>query len=263
MSSSVSAASLLQAWEEGAEASPGEQGMILLALAKPEVEPSSLADWTVGARDGALLKLYAELFGDQIAALADCPRCGESLEMDFPASALEIAAPAQRPARFEIDWEGRRIAYRLPTAGDLACLGRRLDTGAQIPSVTHDLLRRCLLAVDPVTLDLDPARAVDESAGAQDVLELAGDRLEAAIEAAAAAMDPQSDVRLALECPGCAMKWSAPFDIVGFLWRRLDAWAERTFDEIHALATAYGWAERDILALSPRRRGRYLDMVER
>ena len=40
-----------------------------------------------------------------------------------------------------------------------------------------------------------------------------------------------------------------------------DAWALRTLAEVHRLASAYGWREQDILALSPARRQLYLGMV--
>ena len=52
-----------------------------------------------------------------------------------------------------------------------------------------------------------------------------------------------------------------PFDIVSFFWREIEEFAIRTLREIHALARAYGWAEDQILALSPTRRRCYLEMV--
>lgn len=39
--------------------------------------------------------------------------------------------------------------------------------------------------------------------------------------------------------------------------------AERLFDEVHLLALHYHWAERDILALTAARRGRYLQRLLR
>ncbi len=74
--------------------------------------------------------------------------------------------------------------------------------------------------------------------------------------------DPLADARLALSCPACGRPWEAAFDVVAFLWGELDAWARRTFAEVHALASAYGWREADVLALSPERRRIYLDLVQ-
>jgi hypothetical protein len=41
----------------------------------------------------------------------------------------------------------------------------------------------------------------------------------------------------------------------------VEDWASRLLLEVHALASVYGWSERDVLNLSPRRRRLYLDMV--
>ena len=76
-----------------------------------------------------------------------------------------------------------------------------------------------------------------------------------------AAADPQADVELALSCPACGHAWPAAFDIASFLWTEVDAWARVLLHEIHALASAYGWREADILALSPRRRRAYLELI--
>lgn len=51
------------------------------------------------------------------------------------------------------------------------------------------------------------------------------------------------------------------FDIGAYLWEEVDAWADRTLRDVHLLAASYGWSERDILDLSPARRGRYLELA--
>ena len=73
--------------------------------------------------------------------------------------------------------------------------------------------------------------------------------------------DPQADVRLALDCPACGHKFLAAFDVVAYFWSEINAWAYRLLGEVHTLASAYGWREDDILALSPWRRHVYLEMV--
>ena len=47
---------------------------------------------------------------------------------------------------------------------------------------------------------------------------------------------------------------------MSFLWTEIEAWAWRMLSDVHTLARAYGWGERDILALSPTRRQFYLEM---
>ena len=91
------------------------------------------------------------------------------------------------------------------------------------------------------------------------------DRLPAAVlqavAAAMAAADPQGDVELALRCPACGHVWPAAFDIGSFFWAEVDAWARVLLSEIHTLASAYGWREADVLALSPWRRRCYLELI--
>jgi hypothetical protein len=64
-----------------------------------------------------------------------------------------------------------------------------------------------------------------------------------------------------LNCSSCGHKWEAPFDIVAFFWTEINAAAHGLLREVHALASAYGWTESEILALSPARRRCYLEMV--
>ena len=73
--------------------------------------------------------------------------------------------------------------------------------------------------------------------------------------------DPQADTQLSLTCPTCARVWQQAFDIVSYLWAEIGDWARRTLQEVHALATAYGWREADILAMSAQRRQWYLEMI--
>ena len=76
-----------------------------------------------------------------------------------------------------------------------------------------------------------------------------------------AAVDPQADIRLKVTCPACQHTWLASFDTVHFFWDEIDAWARRTLQEVHVLASAYGWSETDILKLSAWRRRAYIELV--
>jgi hypothetical protein len=73
--------------------------------------------------------------------------------------------------------------------------------------------------------------------------------------------DPQAEVQLALACPACRHQWQVSFDIVSYFWSEINARSQRLLWEVHALASAYGWREADILAISPQRRQFYLEMV--
>jgi hypothetical protein len=95
---------------------------------------------------------------------------------------------------------------------------------------------------------------------ALDPRELAEPVVEAVIDSIVAA-DPQADIRIDLECPACAARWLAPFDVASYLWTELDALARRTLIQVHQLASAYGWTESEVLDLSPRRRAAYLEIL--
>jgi hypothetical protein len=75
-----------------------------------------------------------------------------------------------------------------------------------------------------------------------------------------ASADPGADIDLAFDCPECGHRWQEVFDINGFLWREIHAWAKRTLRDVHVLARAYGWTEPDALSLSPTRRQIYLEL---
>lgn len=284
----VRATALLDMWEHGREASPGERALALLELAETREGREALARWTVGRRDAALLAFRERLFGPTFSALADCPRCGEVLEMEFPASSVAPSPPTGDGGAacsgdrvFEHEADGHRIRYRLPTAGDLAELRHHDGEAAAW------LLERCVVAVDhvagsapgfsrPVSADCGGSVTTEDATcprtgeagpdgdgapGLRALGPVAREALETALARTVADWDPQADIELALTCPACGAQWRTPFDITAFLWRELEAWAMRTLRETHLLATAYGWSEEDILALSAWRRQHYIGLI--
>jgi hypothetical protein len=135
------------------------------------------------------------------------------------------------------------VDFRLPNSLDLlACTDAPDEDTAR-----QTLLARCL-AGSAHEGDTNNSAALPAA-----VLDL--------VVAQMAATDPQADVQLALACPACGHTWQAVFDILAYLWSELHAWARRTLYDVHCLASAYGWREADILALSPWRRQFYLEAV--
>jgi hypothetical protein len=236
-------AELLGVWERGGPASHGERALLLLSVAQPQAVADAGAGWTVGQRDRALFALREELFGARLTALATCPRCGEPLEMEFQTADVVVDEALQAPPPLSLEQSGYRVTYRPPTAEDLAVMAQEFNGD----EAQRWLLGRCVL---------DARRDQD----ACSVAELPASVLRAVADGMAAA-DPQADVELALTCPACSHQWQAPFDIVSFLWRELDAWARRTLAEVATLASALGWSEQDILALTPWRRRHYLELA--
>lgn len=231
----LSASELLDVWERGQGQRPVERALTLLAAASPGTSVEALAGLSAGRRDAGLLALREQTFGSQLVSLADCPGCAERLELTFDVA--EIRTPAEpQPDRLSLSTASGEVRFRLPDSRDLLAVAGCRDVG----NARDLLLERCLLDVS--ARDLPPQ-----------ILE--------AVLAEMAAADPQADVQLDLTCPSCGHRWPAVFDIVTFLWSELHAWAHRTLQDVHRLASAYGWREPDILELSPWRRQVYLEMA--
>ena len=82
-----------------------------------------------------------------------------------------------------------------------------------------------------------------------------------AVQTAMAEADPLADLQLALTCPACGHAWRSPFDPAAFFWGEIEAWLPRVLREVHLLASAYGWSEREILGMDAWRRSQYLRLV--
>jgi hypothetical protein len=219
-----------------------ERALLLLAYACPDESWESLAALPVGRRDARLLTLREWTFGSHLSSMARCPACGEPLELSFSVDDIRIEAASTAP-ELDLKVGGYEVAFRLPDSADLASLDG-LDESAE---VRHQLLKRCLLTArrdgKKRSARRLPARVVD------------------AVVQRMAEADPQADVRTALSCPACAHTWQATFDIATYFWAEIESWAYRMLRDVHRLASAYGWREADILALGPRRRQFYLEMV--
>ncbi len=249
-----SAARLLDVWEKGAGCSGPRRALLLLGAVHPDLDPTILGALPVGRRDALLLRLRARLFGPRLDATAACPACSERLE--FTLSLPELLPSAANPeageeelallaptAPLALELDGYALTLRPPSAGDLVALERHRDPVA----AEAELLRRCVLS----------ARRDEQPVGSAAL----PSPLVTAVSARLADADPLADLRLGLSCPACSHSWSDPLDIVACLWRELEAWAARILREVHVLATAYGWTEDVVLALSPARRRHYLDLV--
>jgi hypothetical protein len=239
---SPSAPEILDAWERGLPKRPVERGITLLALACPGEGDDALATLPVGDRDRRLLALREAVFGPRLWGLVRCASCGEQLELELGVREV-LTPPPLAEAPLVLSGEDHEVLLRLPDSRDLlACAEAEPGEAASV------LLRRCVvwarLNDQPVTADALPPALV-EAAG-----RLLGEA------------DPQVDLRFAMTCIVCGHAWQAPFDAAAYLWAEIASWAERMLREVHALASAYGWTEHDILALSPLRRERYLRMLE-
>jgi hypothetical protein len=246
----LEATDLLDLWERGLTQSLPRRADALLRAAWPDAAEGDVCDWPLGLRDARLLALRRWLFGPDITVLAACPSCGETVESTFRVDDVLLppeASPASVPASTEvIERHGLVITFRLPTGGDLIALA---EAPAGVPLPPRDrLLARCVL-------DVRDRDGLPEHAGSVPV------EVGAEIATRMAAADPQADLQLACRCPACGGGWAAIFDIAVVLWSEIHGWARQLLRDVHALGRAYGWREPDVLALSPTRRGIYLELL--
>jgi hypothetical protein len=151
---------------------------------------------------------------------------------------VDMFLPPESEAIAGGEFESDGFRFRVPTSRDLAALLPHDD----VSSAAEDLLARCCVA-----------RPTGAASSLHGLLET--------IEEALEARDPCANIELSLVCRNCAHAWAVPFDIAAVLWDEVEAGARALLATVHTLARAYGWSEREVLALSAPRRAAYLDMV--
>jgi hypothetical protein len=239
-----SATELLKVWERGLAQSPAQRALTLISAGWIERPPERIAKFSIAQRDMELLELREQIFGPQLSSIATCPACGQRLEFGIDGADLRAASEGNSDETFSLTHAGYDVRYRLPNSFDLASL----DPAADDEVNRRHLLARCVIAAEQGGAEI-PAAGLPEG-------------VVAIITESMAGADPDADVQLALSCPECDHAWQAPLDILSYFWSEIHAWAGRILREIHALASAYGWHEADVLALSANRRQAYLEMIE-
>lgn len=236
----ASSSDLLDIWERTSGLAHPDRAVEYAALADPGRSTTELREMPIGRRDASIVHLRAATFGPRLGATAACPRCDEVVEFELDLAALLAGSVASDTATVDVELDGWRVSSRLPTTADL------IDAAADSHGI-RGVLERCIVAAS----NGGAAAQVDELP--VELVDKLGDRLSAA--------DPAADIRLALACGACGFAWEAPFDIVPVMDRELDAWARSTLQDVAVLARAFGWTERDVLALGPARRRSYLELV--
>ena len=189
-----------------------------------------------------LLRLYDQLFGPHLISVANCPQCGERLQLSLTTADVLIASGTVSNAQ-ALTADGYTVQYRLPNSTDLLALATydNVEAGRAL------LLSRCVTSVQRDEID-------------QDVATLPANVI-AALTAHMADADPQADVQFDLNCPVCQHRWLAAFDVMAYLWSAIGRWASRVVRDVHVLASNYGWSETDILSMTAARRQMYLNLI--
>lgn len=244
----LSATQLLALWDAGQTRHPIDRALLALALAMPEEAPDELADRPVGWREVNLLALRNATFGSALDGYAPCPSCGSLMEFSLDGAALLSELPAP-PSEARIEFAGRQ--WRLPSSRDQAMI---LDA-PDAETAVRKLLERC-------RIDEIPAPAGTAAVDAKnDPKIMTSPTLIGELEFRMEALDPAANIRLGMQCSDCGHIWEAVLDVGTCFWDELGTRARQLLESVHRLASAYGWREADILALSPARRAAYLNMI--
>jgi hypothetical protein len=243
---------LLFIWEQGLELGLPHFGLLLLKAAFPDASIEDLKRLPIGKRDGLLLLIRGQIMGPSLVGLADCPRCGETMELNLSISDIQIKSEPEisdpnslsiNESGYEIKTQGYVIGFRLPDSTDQEAALCFADPA----KAKTEILRRCIRS----------ARFNDEDIEAEELPALITEMIAENMARA----DPQADVLLKIGCTSCSHEWDCIFDISSFLWKELDRWSHKRLFEVHTLAQSYGWSEAEILSLSPWRRRHYLEMI--
>ncbi len=202
------------------------------------VGPGKAWDLAVSDRDRLLATIYMQCFGDWIESTVPCGHCNKDFDLSF--SLLGLVKSLEDRRGFTVagpDEEGNYVLadgrrFRLPTSADqLNVLG--LESGRAVTT----LLDRCVVEGD---LSADP------------------ETLQTAMEEVGAILD----VDLEASCPECGTRQEVRFDIQTYLLRALSH--EKLFltQEVHRIATAYGWGFLEILNLPREDRRTYVRLIE-
>jgi hypothetical protein len=178
-----------------------------------------------------LIQLRSRCFGPCLSGWLACAHCRANLEFELDANCFV------REEAVVATVEVLGHTFRLPNSRDLALVANGKDYQAGPAAIAGN----CLMGTLP-----PPDWSESE-------LSAIGDGMAAA--------DPLAEIWLTLNCPDCGAEAHELFDVVTYLWAEVEVRARQMLRTVHALASAYGWSEAEILSLSESRRALYFELV--
>ena len=239
-SSLADPARLLAAWEAGVGAPELARGCAALAAAGL-ADPASLLDLPLGLVGYLGVRCHLTSFGSQVDALTGCQACGATLDVALSLTELppgpEYTPGDPAPTR-TLDLAGGVVTVRSPTVRDLVAAAADADPRGA-------LVRRCAQRTGPAPVEMASLGA-DELALVDEALEdLSGLGL----------------ITVRAACPDCGEPVAALLDPAALLWQQVQDAAPALLRDVATLAAAFGWSEREILALPAARRRAYLELA--
>ena len=224
------AAATLDLWEALTATAPPARGAVVLVArgAAPDLDAARELPLAVAARE-ALAELR-ERVGPTLDAVATCPVCESLLDVLLPLD--EVLAGSEVLADvLRVDG----VVVRGPTTADVLTA-----LASAAPAAT--LRARCVTWPEGTT----PFADAD---------------LTARVAAAAEQLAGAAGISVRLDCPECGKDVLADVDVVRLLTERVTEQAHGLLADVATLAAAFGWSERDVLAMSPARLRAYLGLA--
>ena len=235
----------MRIWEEELDQPLLRKTLRLLSEAYPGGDMKSVGHLSIGDRDARLLQMREWMFGPLLRIIANCPQCREMIEWESNIDnfKLQPVLPELNVRTFTLEKDGYHIRFRLPDTYDIS---KAINDPSYL-SDQNKLIRDCIL---------EKSRDGEKFEG-YDLPEAVWNALDDRM----GKEDPQADIRMDIKCPACSHHWEASFDITGYIWAEIENWAHRVMREVVLLARSFGWAEKDILQMSPMRRQLYIQML--
>lgn len=209
------------------------------------VEVETVLQWTLKKRLQGLLAVYGVTFGDELVMDARCTHddCGEWLQL-----------PLSMPAFVETAGDDGSIIH---APDDKTQLRLRLPTGVDQLLWLEQRPMRTLFGSMASTLVMEVNQGVPGPDFYVPEQWLPG--LEALLEQ----HDPLTALQIDTTCAGCEREFSISLDLERQILARFARLQQTLLEEVHILAFAYHWSERDIMDLTPARRRWYLQKLDR
>jgi len=212
----------------------------LLARCSEAGDPRGWWAQRVGRRIAVLLRVAAE--SDHLQAFTverrcSQPACGTAFEMSLPLDQLDSGSEADR------------IAVALPAGGAVMA---RLPTGEDQRRWAGRAYASRREAIGAIT----GALVVEGQVAPDD------DAAVAALADALADHDPLVNFTVSCSCPACGETNETAIDLEGLALGHLARRRRALIEDVHALASAYGWTEAQVLAISEERRASYRALVD-
>jgi hypothetical protein len=221
--------------------SANDRPALVTALLAAGEAPAEAERWwqrPVGDRTAALLALLRESEGAEAIVLSlrcDAAGCGARLEIELPHAAFDVAPRPSETITVLRD-DGAAFSLRRPT-------GKDLRDWRALRSASRDQALMAMLA----SLSVAGEPRLGDAARSAEAL---------------AEADPLVAFSVVCGCPTCGREAAHDVDLEGLVLQRLAARQRALLHEVHTLASHYGWTEREILAVTPARRARYLELIE-